>query len=500
MFRTLAALALSLTLAFPAHTEELDVTDVDYGSKFGTIFERIRAAHPQPDKLPPPEIMLKIAVEAMLRASGDKHGSYMTQQELDAFNEHMRPTAYGGVGIGIAPTPLGLMITQIFDNSPLRAIPLHVGDVILAAAPNLTDDFVVYDTQNVGQSARAVIGAIRGPSGTSVRLKVKREGLDLGIIVVERVTARDQTVYTKLDDDGILSIRIGKFSATVLKDLLDQLHAKGIIENYHPRVFDYAAKPPEKPGELPSNLTTDDLTDDSRLKDELLPRYAGNLKGILIDVRSNPGGALHIATALLDAFLPKETALVGILTQGVNNIQQAGYPPLFPESLPVAVVVNGGSASASEVLAGGLKQHKRAYLFGTKTFGKGSVQSVMRNDGLGGGGAVKATSALYLAGGEMVIDGVGIQPNQKVPQPSTYGTGSVAQNINTRIILSSMDPEIDHQYHYALNFLRWFDGKEWTPEHIVQAFKAAETTQTIVDQVVCTKKKLKGCEPTHPGM
>ena len=209
------------------------------------------------------------------------------------------------------------------------------------------------------------------------------------------------------------------------------------------------------------------------------------------------------AIALSDLFLAKELMIVLVVQPDGELPFKSEHEPLFPPTMPKVFLINGTSASASEIVTGAAQYHEVAFLFGTDSFGKGSVQTTFDLDN---GGAYKTTTANWLAGGVVVIDSVGLTPDVEVPQPPSPGINIDFERLNRHLIRISMDPELDHQLHAAHEFLmRFVDGRfKLDSEPSVRTSKElVQQTQTNITHDLCVAKGLKGCpqyrHPRHPG-
>ena len=372
----LVGLLLTTTLSPAAQPRyDTDKAELDYGQQFQQVIDQLRSNHFNPEAVKSEEELFRIAVDAIIKEIGDNHGRYFSVDGYKAFQEDTTPTRYGGAGIKIAPASGGIMILKIFDDSPLLIMNIKEGDIITAAG-SLGEEMVVWDGSNLME----MVNAIRGPSGTDVVLKIKRGSAELGDITISRVQTRKQLVFMKRDGYGILIIRLTQFTGNIAEDVISMLDEKGW------------------------------LTDDGELDLDVI-------KGVIFDLRFNPGGVLGQAVAVSDMFLPRDVTVVRV----IGPPETVGGPPvyedfktkddrLFPDSIPRVILVNGGSASASEIVSGSIKEYQEVPIMGTKTFGKGSVQSIIP---LAGGTAIKTTIAIYLAAGTKQIDGIGVEPDMK---------------------------------------------------------------------------------------
>ncbi len=471
---TLAAAALSMVLMLPALAETriaagetFRVQEDGYGAQFEKILENLRK-HSTNQNLPPDEVLFKIAIDAMMKAIGDKHGSYFTPEQYQRLQQDMRPTDYSGVGVKLSKGSGGLVILEIFSNSGLTLMGVHVGDTITRARSSGGTD-VTWDGNNI----KELVAAIKGPAGTDVSLTLKRGGTALGEITVQRINTRQEFVFMKLTDD-ILTIRITQFSATIYQEIQDRLDENGWL----------------KDGKLNTDI----------------------VKGVTFDVRSNPGGSLRAAVQTGDVFMEPDKNVVRVITP--PNEESNGRPVAYDhptekeaiipcETIVVcAMLVNGFSASASEIVSGAAQKHKVMKIVGTKTYGKGSVQTVIP---LPGGSGMKATSAIYLAGGDVEIDGIGVKPDIMVQQPPAPGVSVDNKRLNGNIIRKSMDPTMDYQLGVAHKYLRAFfnpdsplayDSPEAQRRAMNEAHGAPKPQWT---KALCDEKGLRGCPVRQTG-
>ena len=446
------------------------VGEPSHGELFQQILDQLRENNVKGADMPSDEELFQIAIGAIMKTLGDRHGRFFTPQQHQAFQESHAPTNYSGVGIKIAAASGGVIILEIFDNSPLKLMNVKVGDTIVGAG-DLGGEMIEWTITDGRPNLREMVGAIKGPTGTDVNLKIKRGTTELGVITVQRVQTRKQDIYMAKDEHGILTIRINEYTQTLYDDLKAMLDEEGWLY-------------PE------GDLNT------------------GIIKGVVLDLRWNPGGSLRSAVSLGDAFLPKGVTVVRVIQPPNEESEgravaidfKTNEDRLFPMRIPRVVLGNGGSASASEINIGAFVHYKEMPFFGTKTFGKGSVQTIIP---LAGGAAVKTTTAIYLAGGVMEIDGVGIEPTSPVAQPATPGLSQDHKRINAHIIKTSMDPEIDYQLAVAKKYIMAF----LTGEHSMASTgsvsaatqKAHGAAKAVFNAAFCKEKGLRGCPTNTPG-
>jgi carboxyl-terminal processing protease len=295
------------------------------------------------------------AIKGMLTAL-DPHSGYL---DPDFYQDLQVQTKgeFGGLGIEITAKDGLLIVVAPMEDSPAAKAGVKAGDAIVKIDGKFTKDYSLVDA----------VKKLRGPQGSSIMISIMREGrrqpLDINIIR-EKIQVR--SVKSRYLDNGYGYVRISQFMEKTSSDL------KKALENME-------AKAPSK-----------------------------KLAGLIIDMRNNPGGLLTQAVKISDMFL---TEGVIVYTEGRVEAQKQkfyahskGTEPHYP----IVVLVNGGSASASEIVAGAFKDHGRALVLGTQTFGKGSVQTItpLRN-----GGAITLTTALYYTKSGKSIQADGVTPD-----------------------------------------------------------------------------------------
>ena len=284
----------------------------------------------------------------------DPHSAYLERQDAQAFDESSSG-AYDGIGVEVLEQPDGsVKIISPIDDTPAQRAGLKSGDVIIAV------DGKPLEPSDDDQ------GPLRGKPGSSVVLTVVREGTDKPFdVTVQRETIRVASVRSRMLEPGYGYIRLSQFQADTAADFEKHL---------------------------------------ARLQ----AQAGGKLSGLVIDLRSNPGGLLTSAVQIADDLL--ESGKI-VSTKGRVPISDAEFGATPGDRLggaPVAVLVDAGSASASEVLAGALHDNKRARVVGSRTFGKGSVQTVLPLDN---GDSVKLTTARYYTPSGKSIQALGIVPD-----------------------------------------------------------------------------------------
>lgn len=317
---------------------------------FAEVYERIKREYV--DEVDDKELMEK-AIRGMVSAL-DPHSAYL---DTDEFEEIRLSTmgSYPGVGIEVVAEDAGVKILRPIEGSPADVAGLLAGDII-----------VKIDNKEVGADQAGAIAQLRGPSGSSVKLTVKREGsaepLDF-MLRRAKVDVRSVT-HTTLDP-GFGYVRITSFSETTADDVARAIAA---LKRENPK----------------------------------------GLHGLVLDLRNNPGGVLEAGVAVADAFLNDGVIVTADGRTPDARFRMEATPGDLIDGAELVVLVNGGSASASEIVAGALKDHNRAELIGHKTYGKGSVQTVMP---LAQGGAIKLTTSRYYTPSGVSIHGKGIVPD-----------------------------------------------------------------------------------------
>jgi carboxyl-terminal processing protease len=293
------------------------------------------------------------AINGMLNAL-DPHSAYLTP---DLYRELQMDTQgrFGGLGIEITVKNGVLTVVSPIEDTPAFKAGIKPGDMIFKIEDEFTKDMSLVDA----------VKKMRGPKGTKVRISIKREGVaELIDYTLERDTIRVQSVRNRVLDEGYGYIRLAQFQERSDRDVQKAL--------------------------------------------EKLSAEKGGLKGLVLDLRNNPGGLLTQAVRVSDLFL--DSGLI-VYTEGRIESQKQKFFAQKEGSwldFPIVVLVNGGSASASEIVAGALQDHKRAVVLGTKTFGKGSVQTILPLDD---NSALRLTTARYFTPKGRSIQAQGIVPD-----------------------------------------------------------------------------------------
>jgi len=327
---------------------------------FGDVFERVRGDYVEK---PSDKDLIEAAITGML-SSLDPHSSYMN---ADSFKEMRVQTKgeFGGLGIEVTMDKGVIKVVSPIDDTPAFRAGLKPGDLIT----HLDGEPVL------GLTLSEAVDRMRGPVGAEITVTVLREDVDPFDVTLTRAVVKIRSVRSRLEED-IAYVRITSFNEQASSGLTKAMT------------------------KLKKELTKEDKN--------------RKLKGVVLDLRSNPGGLLDEAIKVSDAFL-EQGEIVSIRSeQHPENAQRYNARPGdLTDGLPMVVLINGGSASASEIVSGALQDHGRAILMGTKSFGKGSVQTISP---LGEYGAMRMTTARYYTPSGRSIQAVGIEPDISVPQ------------------------------------------------------------------------------------
>jgi carboxyl-terminal processing protease len=326
---------------------------------FGDVFERVRADYV--DK-PDDSKLVEAAINGML-AGLDPHSSYMDPKSFRDMQVQTRGE-FGGLGIEVTMEDGLIKVVAPIDDTPAAKAGVMANDVIT----QLDDDAVQ------GMTLNQAVDKMRGPVNTKIRLTIVRKGIDKPVeLTIVRDIIRVKSVRSHSEGEDVGYVRITQFN----------------------------------------EQTTDGLKQSiTDLKNQL---GAEKIKGYILDLRNNPGGLLDQAISVSNAFLDKGE-IVSTRGRNADETQRFNARPGgdLTGGKPLIILVNGGSASASEIVAGALQDHRRATLVGTRSFGKGSVQTIIP---LGAGnGALRLTTARYYTPSGRSIQAKGIVPDIEVLQ------------------------------------------------------------------------------------
>lgn len=357
---TLAGVIATTQVAGPLVAQESARTTTIYEQLdlFGDVFERIRSQYVEEvDEAD----LIEAAINGML-SSLDPHSSYLSPDMAAEMREQTRGE-FGGLGIEVTQEEGWVKVVTPMDDTPADEAGILAGDYITQ----------VNGESLLGLTLDEAVEMMRGPIGSEIIITVVREGVDEPFDVsIIRDTIRLTAVRTRIEGHAVV-MRVSTFNDQTYPNLVDGLR-------------------------------------------ESVEELGGieNVEGFVLDLRNNPGGLLSQAVAVSDAFLDEGEI---VSTRGRDPQDGDRYNATegdLAEGLPVVVLINGGSASASEIVAGALQDHRRAIVVGTRSFGKGSVQSVMP---LPQNGAMRLTTARYYTPSGRSIQALGVSPDIIVEQP-----------------------------------------------------------------------------------
>ena len=366
MGRALGAL-VSVKLAGPVLAQDAETKKTIYEQLdlFGDIFERIRSEYVEEVSS---KDLIEAAIDGML-TSLDPHSSYLSADDAAKMRVQTRGE-FGGLGIEVTQQEGFVKVVSPIDGTPADAAGMEAGDFITHV-----------DGQSLlGLTLDEAVGMMRGPVGSEIVITVVREGEDEPFDVsIIRDTIKLTAVRARTEGDTVV-LRITTFNDQTYPNLVDglekQVNEAGGMEN---------------------------------------------INGIVLDLRNNPGGLLNQAIRVSDAFLEKGEIVSTRGRYSKDSERYTAKPGDLADGKPIVVLINGGSASASEIVAGALQDHRRAIVVGTRSFGKGSVQTVMP---LRGEGAMRLTTSRYYTPSGRSIQALGVSPNIIVEQPKRKSADS----------------------------------------------------------------------------
>ena len=351
---------------------------------FGEVMERAKISYVEEvsDKK-----LIEAAINGML-TSLDPHSSYLDTESFAYMSEQTRGK-FGGLGIEVTMDNGLVMVVSPIDDTPAAKAGIKSGDYITHI-----------DGQTViGLTLNEAVAKMRGKIGTKIKLSVRRANAKPFEVTLKREEIKIHSVKTEIKNDNILYIRISSFAEENDKEIIK------------------AVKDAQK-----------------KLKNKLA--------GIVIDVRNNPGGLLDQAVAVSDLFLDKGEIVSTRSRNEEDTVKYTAQTGDIAAGLPMVVIINEGSASASEILAGALQDHHRAIVIGEKSFGKGSVQTVIP---LGEYGAMRITTARYYTPSGRYIQAKGIEPDILVKQAKLEAVESYGLNIKESELKGALKNEEDNK-------------------------------------------------------
>src|ERR1044071_2066830 len=392
----IAGVLISLNFQAIAERATRSALPIEELRPFTEVFGAIKTNYVEPveDKK-----LITEAINGMLTGL-DPHSSYL---DAEAFKELQVGTQgqFGGLGIEVGMEDGFVKVISPIEDTPAFRAGVKPGDLIIK----------LDDTPVKGMSLNDAVKKMRGKPNTQITLTISRKGESAPVVVtLTRAIIRVQSVKSKIIEPGYAWIRVSQFQEQTPDNLVKHL-------------------------------------------DNLFKQ--GPVKGLVLDLRNDPGGLLHGAVAISAAFLPQKTLVVstdGRAEDGKRNAAAAPEDyarssrgedvlkslPAAVKTVPMIVLVNGGSASASEIVAGALQDHKRATVIGTQTFGKGSVQTIMP---LGNNTAIKLTTARYYTPSGRSIQALGIKPDVQVEDPTDTLTRVREADLTRHLNNGQLKPE-----------------------------------------------------------
>jgi carboxyl-terminal processing protease len=376
---------------------------------FGDVFDKVRSDYV--DEVSD-DSLIEGAINGML-TSLDAHSNYLNAKNFNDMKVQTRGE-FGGLGIEVSMENGLIKVVSPIDDTPAARAGLKPGDLITALDGSPVQ----------GMTLPEAVEKMRGPVNSEVTLRIRRSGKDPFDVKLTRATIKIQSVRSHMEGDSIGYLRITSFTEQT------------------------------------------DVGLNNAMKN--LKQQAGNkLTGVVLDLRNNPGGLLDQAVAVSDAFIDKGE-IVSTRGRRADDAQRYNaHPGDITGGLPMVVLINGGSASASEIVAGALQDHHRAILLGTRSFGKGSVQTIIP---LPGHGAMRLTTARYYTPSGRSIQARGIDPDivveaAKIEHPPGDATAVSKKTTDNKDDAdnpgdqTTVDPSIigtqdDYQYVRAVDMLR----------------------------------------------
>ncbi|WP_417580959.1 S41 family peptidase [Nitrincola sp.] len=401
-----ALMCAQFVLAEEVETEATTIP-VEELRLFAEVFDRIKSAYVEPvsDKK-----LLEDAIRGMLSGL-DPHSAYLDAQAFENLQVHTSGQ-FGGLGIEVGLQDGFIRVIAPIDDTPAQRAGIQAGDLITK----------IGDESIQGVSLNEAVDKMRGKIGTPVTLTLMREGIEKPFeLTLERASISVTSVRHRLLETGYGMIRVSQFQ----------------------------------------NNTAEQLT---RSIDAL--RAMGELKGLVLDLRNNPGGVLQAAVQVSDAFLSEGLIVYTDGRLPNSELSFSATPETPAGDIPLVVLINAGSASASEIVAGALQDHRRAIVMGTDSFGKGSVQTILPVSVDRG---VKLTTARYYTPNGRSIQADGIRPDVVVEDARITRIEAEANELRERNLsghlLGEEPAEISHntddtlgqrdyQLYEALNLLK----------------------------------------------
>jgi carboxyl-terminal processing protease len=381
--------ATSRALVKTATSQTSDGSPPEFRSSIGVFWEAWNIVQNEFYKQPlDPNNMTYGAISGMVDALGDPHTAFVNPTIANRINQDLQGS-FEGIGATVEMRDGRLTIVAPIKGTPADKAGLKAGDVVLK----------VGDTVIQNMTVEEAIALIRGPKGSTITLTVQRGSQPAFEINIQRDTIQIPFVESKMLEGNIAYVKLNEFSATAPQELDNQLRAV----------------------------------------------LSKNPKALVFDLRNNPGGFLDAAIKIASEFIKQDNV---VLVEGFKNGDKQTYKAQsggVATDIPMVLLVNDGSASASEIVSGAIKDYKRATIIGVKTYGKGSVQVPHQ---LSDGSQLRVTIAHFFSPQEHEINGVGISPDIEVANPTDADTAR------------GRDPQLDRAVQFInsgaqLQFGQW---------------------------------------------
>ncbi len=335
------------TVSSPGTVSQKSVTELDT-DLIRSVWKVLNTDYHYQDKIQSQEATYK-ALEAAIDSLGDQHTKFLRPEQAQLFQTQIEGEIIG-IGAQVEERDKKIIVVAPIAGSPAEKAGVLAGDVITAVDGKSLE----------GVDLVKAIGMIRGEKGTYVKLTLDRSGVTLELTVMRDKVTVPEVEISWQGNVAVVGLRqFGRLTDESLRGLMEEIVAK-------------------KPA------------------------------GIILDLRNDPGGLLDAAETVLSNFLPKNTVVAQIRSRDGTRLEKTKYEPTVSASTPLIVLVNKGSASASEIVAGALQDHKRATVVGETTYGKGTVQNVVS---FSDGSSLKLTIAEWLTPKGRPIDGKGVEPD-----------------------------------------------------------------------------------------
>jgi carboxyl-terminal processing protease len=359
-------------------------TTPQYKSLMQTVFDFIQQNYVEEVD---PKTLYEGAMNGMFNALGDPYSTFLKEKDMSDLDQNVIKGNYGGIGLYISKPAIYVEVASPIEDSPGWKAGLQPGDLITKIGEESTADLTLDE----------VLARLKGPAGDKVYLTIRRgENLEFPVTLTRAIIEVPTVKQAMIGNIGYL--RLISFS----------------------------------------NMTAE------RARQALESFKENGYKALILDLRNNYGGLLSTAVSVCNLFI-KDGTVVSVKSRIAkqNSVYNAGNNPVVPENIPIVVLINHGSASASEIVAGALKDHGRAYLVGEKSFGKGSVQQVypLRKSGF------KITTARYYTPSDVNIDKIGIPPDREVLFPKF--SDEDAEKLNKLIVANTIPKFVQNNKNAA---------------------------------------------------